>query len=90
MGETDLLLRCTVKLGFLSTRSRGISPHLKMRWATRGSSRVVGNSGFLSSCNRYFGETLELLKGSQDSVLVAGGNSGLLSSYYMVNGIILH
>ena len=41
------------KLGFLSTRSRGIDPHLKMRWATQCSSRVVsGNSGFLSSCDR--------------------------------------
>ena len=64
MGETDLLLRCTVKLGFLSTRSRGISPHFKTRWATQGPSQVaVGNSGFLSSCDGYLGEPLELQKG---------------------------
>ena len=86
MGETGLLLRCTGKSGFLSTRSRGISPHLKMRWATQCSSRVVaGNSGFLSSCDRYLGEPLELQQGSQTSVPVAGRNLGLLSSRCRVN-----
>ena len=46
----------------------------------------MGNSGFLSSCDRYFGEPLELQKGSQASVPVAGGYSGLLSSRCGVNG----
>ena len=46
----------------------------------------MGNSGFLSSCDRYLGEPLELQKGSQASIPVAGGYLGLLLSCCGVNG----
>ena len=51
--------------GFLCCGSRGICP-LKMSWETRGCSQLVaGNSGFLSSCDRYLVDPLELHKGNQ-------------------------
>ena len=53
------------QLGFLSSRSRGIDPHLEMRWETWGSPRVVvGNSELLSCADRYLREPLKLHKGS--------------------------
>ena len=55
---------------------QGMGPHLRMRWETRGSSRLVaGNSSFISSCDG----DLELHEGSQASSRVLRGNSGMLS-----------
>ena len=52
--------------GDSSCHSMGISPHLKMRWGTLCSSQVVtGNSLFLSCCDGYLVEPLDLHKGSQ-------------------------
>ena len=49
-----------------------------MSWGSRGSSQfAVGNSGFLSICDSYFGEPLELHKGSQASFRVSRGILGL-------------
>ena len=63
-----------------------IGPHLEMRWGTRGSSLVVGNSGFFSCCDGCHRESLELHKWSQDSFQVARGNSGLLSRHCREKG----
>ena len=80
-------MRCKGKSGFLSSRSRGIGPHLKVRWDT---SRVVArNSGFLSSGHGCLREPLELHKGSQAPFRVLRGNSGLLSRCYSVKGLNL-
>ena len=53
-----------------------------MRWQTRGSSQVVaGNLRFLSICNRFLWETLELSKGSQAICQVVRGIMVLLLSH---------
>ena len=68
------------KSGFLSTRTRGIGPHLEMRWVTQGSSQVVtGNTCFLWSWDRYLKESHEYHKASEASFQFSRGNSGLLS-----------
>ena len=67
------------------------SPHLKLRWETRGSSRVatgiLGNawvasreSGLLLSCEGHLVIPLESLHGNRGSSQVVAGNSVFLSS----------
>ena len=53
-----------------------------MRWRTQGSSQVVaGNLRFLSICNRFLWETLELPKGSQAICQVVRGIMVLFLSH---------
>ena len=53
------------EVGFLSSGSGGLGPHLKIRRGKSGCSRAVaGISEFHSSCDRYLREPLELHKGS--------------------------
>jgi len=67
--------------GLLSSRCRGIGPHLKLRWDTRGSSPVTtGISGFLSSCKRGVGSHPVFSHGTPLSSRVLKGVLGLLSS----------
>ena len=59
-------------MGFLSSPSWRVVPHLEMNWGTRGSSRVVsGDPVFHSSGDGYLGEPLELYEGSQASFRVS-------------------
>ena len=71
-------------LGLLSSRCRGLGPHLTLRGETRGFSHMVflvaGSSGFLSSCEGDVKEPLMLPQGSQPSFQVARENLGFLSS----------
>ena len=68
IGDRGLLLRCKGNTGILLETKQGNWPTSRMRWGTRGSSRVVaGNSMFLSSGDGYIGEPLELHNGSQAS-----------------------
>ena len=70
---------------------QGMSPHLEMRWGTRGSSRVAsGNSGFLSSCDGYLREPLELRKGNKAFYQVLRGDLGLLSRRCGKKGVSSH
>ena len=47
--------------GFISCHSRGIGPHLELKWETRVSSQaVMGNLVFLSSCDGDLGFPVKL------------------------------
>ena len=71
------------KLGFISSRSSRIGPHLEMKCGTWCSSCVVArNSGFLSSGIGNLGEHLELHNGSQTFFQVVTGQSGLHSRHF--------
>ena len=69
---------------FLSSGSRGIGPHLEMRWGVRGSSQVAMGifgisrvakmvSCLLPSCEGELAIALESLQGNQASSHVEGG-----------------
>ena len=74
-------------LGFLLSHCRGIGPHLKLRWGTRGSCWVeVRNSGFFSSCDGELGDPFELKQVSQSPSWGARGKSWFLSSGSTGNG----
>ena len=73
---------CEGNVGILSSHSRGIGPHFKLRQGTQGSFRVVTVvSGILSSWDRNLTEPLRLPQGSQASFRVARVISGFLSSH---------